>query len=558
MPAFVEPSVLTLLTWAVLWGQFTGLGLLALRAVNRGARHSETVFSYFWVGLAATLAWLQIWSLWLPISWLALVAPFCLGVVGWIAPPLPAVRQVVRAWRRWQLALATALIVLWAAVTAQAPLDVYDAGTYHLSALRWASTYPVVPGLGNLNPALGLSSSLFLYLASLSVGNLAGFHIAIGLLFVVLLVELSVAALRRPTTFHAWLAGLLILPTLVFIGINGLSTTTYDAGGFVLGLVMTRRLMRLLDQQRLSRSGATIALFVIASLAFGAITVKIANAPFSGACVALAVGVVLSKHKRTLVPTIGLIAALALIQLGPWLMRNAVLTGYLLYPIPVFGLPFDWTMPEATVRAYRDTLSDFARVHGPNFEGASAGFAWLGIWLARNWRDVVPPALIGLLAGTVLLMYAPRRLNQKCLILIPLWIGFVAWFISSPDPRYAAAVLWLVGVVPLAFCVASISGTRRIVLLVAFIAIVEMPNVSYLLKLVQLTSAIVSGEFVDTPDVPTVPLSVTVTNSGLKVYGPPDYTDQVWDAPLPTSFWRPDPNLRTRCADSLGCGFAVH
>lgn len=254
------------------------------------------------------------------------------------------------------------------------------------------------------------------------------------------------------------------------------------------------------------------------------------------------------KHARPSRPhvtaALAITASLAIALIGPWLMRNAILTGYPLYPLPLMPLPFDWTIPAGTVRAYRDVLSDFARIHGSNFVGASTSLAWVGPWLARSWRDVAAPVVIGLVAPLALFVTAPRLargLGIKWLSLLPLWIGVLAWFISSPDPRYAKALLWLTGAVPLAFCMAATPHPGRVLLALVFVAAVEMPNASYLLRLVQISSAIVSGQFAGEPELPDVPLSVSVMNSGLHVYGPSGQSDQVWDAPLPASAWRPDP-----------------
>ena len=139
LPPFVGPSLVTLLAWTVLFVQFTGLGMLALRTVKRGAPHAESVLSCFWVGLAATLAWLQVWSLWLAVSWVALIVPTLVGGVGWVTAPHQIYGGLIQS-RRWPVALGILALLVWATVAAQAPLDVYDAGTYHLSALRWAST----------------------------------------------------------------------------------------------------------------------------------------------------------------------------------------------------------------------------------------------------------------------------------------------------------------------------------------------------------------------------------------------------------------------------------
>ena len=49
------------------------------------------------------------------------------------------------------------------------PLNI-DSGRYHFESMRWAASYPIVPGLGTLRRQFSLNSAYFLYVAMLDVG----------------------------------------------------------------------------------------------------------------------------------------------------------------------------------------------------------------------------------------------------------------------------------------------------------------------------------------------------------------------------------------------------
>jgi hypothetical protein len=562
-PSLVSSTVITLVAWVLLAFQFIGVGWCFSVACVQSRANAESVLKKFWLGLAATLAWLQLWSLWLPTSWLAMLPLLAVAAVGWVMSRRAVGMRLRCLIRRPGAVLGVGALAIWAAITAQAPLTLYDAGFYHLQSLRWIATYPTVPGLGNLNPMLGIASSMFLYLDAVTVADIHGFHIGIALLLLVLLLDLVVRAMRQPRSLSSLVAMLMILPTCIFVGIAGLATTMYDAGSFILSLLMTLRLLEIVDRQQPSRSELLDSVLVVTALGFAAITIKIANAAFCAGCIVLLLWLALRRHGlrgRLMREVLVLISALGVVQLGPWLLRNVVLTGYPLYPLPILRVAGDWSMPDASVRAYRDLVSDFARVHGPDFVGASRNFDWLGGWLAISWRDGAVPLVLGVLAVTGVACAAPRlarRLGQRWLVLAVLWFGVLAWFFSAPDPRYAGALLWLVGAVPVAFWIRSVPRIAGILVGVVFIAAVEMPNASYLTDLLQLTGDVATNQFAGAADVPQVPLTMWTTSAGLQIYGPPAGTDQIWDAPLPASPWSPDPNLQQRCAESLQCGFTL-
>lgn len=554
MPPFLLPAAGTLLGWLVLSTLFVGLGWLALRVLG-----GQTTGAAFWLGFALVLAYLQLWSLWLPLEPLALLPLVPLAALGWLAR---GARQLVGCAGRHRRALAVvAGAGVLATIPAQGPLIVYDAGLYHLAAIRWAATFPATPGLGNLMPALGLSSSVFLYLAAISTAPLPGFHLGLGLLMFALLVDLSWAASRsRPDMAPAaagadrYLALFMILPLLGTAGAVGFSTTQYDVANDVLAIVIVRQLYAMLNAPRTS-GGLCAQALVVTALACAMVTVKISTAVFAVSSIVFAAALLrpLPIRPRLLAQ----MAGLCLLFVAPLLARSTLMTGWPLYPEPVFGVAADWAMPADVVQRYRDILADFARVHGPGFENASQSWSWIGAWLARNAGAVFPPLVFAFgTPAAVWLRYreAARLMGRRWLVLVPVWTALVVWFVTAPDPRYAHLLLWLAGVIPLAFLVAVLRAHGRAVALGAFIVAFQVADGAWLLALAPETFSVLSSRVV--PSVLAPPLAIYSTASGLQLYTPVD-GDQMWDAPLPATPY-PQPALRLRCPDSLACGFSVH
>lgn len=300
----------------------------------------------------------------------------------------------------------------------------------------------------------------------------------------------------------------------------------------------------------------------VALLGFAAVTVKISIAVFVATALALTLFVVLGQtsreRRRHLAVHPGLCLGIGITVVGPWFVRNVILTGYPLYPEPSFGLQFDWSMPPAAVRDYREVLSDFARVRGPEFHRATRTLNWWSPWLAASWRDSIAPLFIAIATPAAMLILdrkLVRKLGRRWLVLLPIWLALVFWFLTAPDPRYAGSLLLLAAGVPVAFWLPSLPRLARVAALVLACAAVEMPNGSYLIGLAQVPAAVVTGQFAGQEDPPTEALSVFTTDSGLQVYVPVE-GDQAWDAPLAATPY-PKPALRLRCPRTLACGFAV-
>ncbi|MFC1452294.1 LIC_10190 family membrane protein, partial [Verrucomicrobiota bacterium] len=171
--------------WTLLAFAFCGIGLLVRRLFALRLRDGRGVLQSFWVGWSVSLVFLQLWHLVLPVSSWALAAVSLAGALG-VAWNAGDIRRL--AWRRPGRTAAWAAVWMalaaWMANHSVMQPRIYDSGFYHLAAVRWISTYPIVPGLANLSQMLGFNNSSFLYAAMLDAGPFAhrSHHVASGLI----------------------------------------------------------------------------------------------------------------------------------------------------------------------------------------------------------------------------------------------------------------------------------------------------------------------------------------------------------------------------------------
>ena len=210
-------------TWVLITVVLIGLGSVLLKLFEIDL----SLIDAFWMGIAVSIAILEIWNLLLSVTGSATALLFCFGILGWITN-----RSVL--WNRLSLGLRTSrwlillqiAVVLFLALRAVGPCIHYDTGLYGASAVQWILTYPTVLGLANLYGRLGFNSSAYLCLAALDTGVWKGlsFHLFTGYLMAAMCFTILPAcvrvARRCPKSAADWFQCVLAIP-LIFCVLRG-------------------------------------------------------------------------------------------------------------------------------------------------------------------------------------------------------------------------------------------------------------------------------------------------------------------------------------------------
>lgn len=605
-----------LVTWAVVASLLTGVGLAAARLVT-GPRpvHADRVFVAFWLGYATVIGLLQLWHFVLPIQWPALVvvAAAGLGGLAWSLPALGAWVRGAVARRRRLLGVIT-LAALWLANLALGPGDAHDSGLYHYSVIDWSRAFPLVPGLGNLSPALSLNNSSLLFTALLDVGPWSGRveHVASGQLLVVLAAQAITAAARLPRRLRGEdvFAALLLVPVVMLAFSKEMTSPKTDLPQALVLYAATWAMIGLLARRDADDAAATTGRVVfIATMAATAVCLKLSAATFAAAAGA----VVLVAWWRGARPSarwarrgIAWSAAWGVLLVAPWAARNVVMNGYPLYPGTALPVDVEWRVPEPVVTELvgeirrhgqgglalwvyeslaQSPLRFYARLIDPPYDDRDGvrGLNWVRPWFfalpASSAIEVVLPALVALGAGAwVALVRLRRRGGARgrgaaiAWALLPPLAGVAFWLWASPEPRYAYGMMWALAGVAVAAAVESVplgddGARRRGTRLLVLIALLLVPTIAYraaVLRVLRTVNPLQQMPFrAGGPDrglhpLPTPELTVQQTRWGLALFVPTGNDTQCWRSPLPCIGWPPfDPDLRLRVEGDLGRGFVI-
>jgi hypothetical protein len=367
---------------------------------------------------------------------------------------------------------------LWLANRALAAALDYDLGLYHLNAIAYALKFGAVPGLGNVHIRLGAGDAHLLLVAFLEHGPWAGAapHLANGLLVSLLFVEVASRFVLRPATppvgaFTRRLALLLVPAAVAVVGAGSgyrLSSPNLDLATFVLVAVGALYLAECFESG-FGRGSAVVtstACFALAS----------ATRPLYWLTTAFAIGALAIGTRRF--RSVGLACALPSVLLLGWAARQAVLSGYPFFPTTIGGLPVDWRVPAAAVRAQNRVNDAWARWPGKGPDQVFGSWHWLSVWWHKRVRDFDVVAPLTLLASLVpsLLVRSPdraRRTAPMLVVLLPAVAVLLVWFFLAPDPRFAFAPVWLVPVALVAWALPDAVARPRAVVLLAAAVVAE-------------------------------------------------------------------------------------
>jgi len=553
-----------LAVWAAISLVLIGLGSVPLKLFG----NCRSLVDSFWMGLAVSVAFLELWNLFLPVCSPATLALLGAGLFGLIinrASLLVPLRSALQA-GRW---LISALMAL----RATGPCRHYDTGLYGASAVRWLATYPVVPGLANLHGRLGFNSSVFLCLAALHQGFYKDleYHLLPGLLLSAIWFTILPACFRLARGLVGppsdWFHCILAIPMSFWATRAQIVGTLTDEPATVACLVATGILF---DEVHLAHGAhdatrrpiSLARLFVAASLYSLAVAFKESTAIFAALGWIMAFGLAFSKARPdpTARPRLAAILAVSILIVVPWLARGIILAGYPFYPSAAFAFPVDWKVSPAAAHYDFIWVQSWGRIPDvPLF--ATRGFGWFPIWLNRSIRNrsaFQVPLLISAIGLTTALIFRARE--NLCPSLASLWLlvpsvaALIFWFFASPDLRFAQFAIWTLAGVLGSWGIAAAGlrlGAARShrLALAAILALLFWCQISFGWQ-ESLDSISASA-----PLAPLQPAAVLPrqTSSGFSVYVPA-VGNQCWDAPLPCTPYF-DESLRLRNGPSLRQGF---
>lgn len=555
-----------------------GWGLSFLRLLRFGRDPEVDAFQLCWIGLGALSVYLFWWHLFAAVDVWCMALSFIPAFFGLkallekrIARSTASLPQSLPG-RQIVLAGMIFLLSITAIASVARGLNAYDTLLYHLQSVRWNNEYAAVPGLANLHIRLGTNSAWHLLAALVNHGPMAERSAwimpgMINVFFAGYLIHLIIVVreIRLTTRMFA----LIVLPFPLREAVYSSPGLYFDLPAQYLLIASIIEWLRCADRVPANRQDRLFCM--LPALACGALSFVIKPIGFPTLlCMTSIFFFYMAREVKSgegIKRAVQTFALPGLLILG-WVARNAILSGWLLFPLPVLALPVDWRVPLATssdlhqdqiqtVEGQKQIIKAWARNPGPAYtEAIGASFqAWFPGWYERNkaafeLRWLWPS---GVILFFVLFLVGRSSVHRRDLILSILAISQIAfWLLQAPDLRFGAGLLWIWLAVPASVLLGR-PGSRWPVKFSWLSGLAAVCILSYGF-LTNLPGHLSKSKWTLGKS-GTLPLQrIELNGSGSLTVFVPVHDDRVGDAPLPSTPY-PSVFLEARVPGDLSKGF---
>lgn len=315
----------------------------------------------------------------------------------------------------------------------------YDTGLYHAQAIRWIEEYGVVPGLGNLQMRLAYNSAFMSLQALFSLKWLVGqsLHSLNGFFcFIALTWALTTIRFKDTEKRKAWqTSDLLKIAMVIYIMLERrhISSCGTDILSMLLLLYISTKWCEVAEKKEKSLNPCCF----LCLLSVYAVTVKL-----SAAVLVLLViypAYLLIKEKEYKKIAGNLFAGIMIVL--PFLIRNVIISGYLIYPyagIDLFNV--DWKMDKAVLEMDRQDITMFGRGITNVDEYGKTLAEWLPDWfMIKEWSDkliIICGVVAAIAVCCQLVRYLRSRNYAKSVFFTVSIGGLLFWMMSAPLMRY--------------------------------------------------------------------------------------------------------------------------
>lgn len=440
-------SVMAIWLYMLLTCYVTGFACIRAIAGKNRLREWNGV-DYLYTGVAAVTVYAQIFSIFAGVG---LVANFVLlFICGWciwtcrkeLPEQLYAVRQTFTLGK---VIVALLLFVLFAYGASRGIIH-YDTGLYHAQSIRWIEELGVVPGLGNLHSRLAYNSSAFCLSALYSMAFLGGqsYHCCAGFL-AFLLALVCTQAFYRGRPARPLLSDFARVIAVYYL-LNVFDEMVSPASDYFMVLLVFYIVIRWLELTE-REENSYLPYAVLCVMCVCVLTVKLSGALLL--LLTLKPAVMMIRENR--IKDILKFLCLGIATVLPFLARNVILSGWLVYPFTAIDLfNFDFKIPKGMADYDAREIQVWGRGLKDVASYDDSVWQWLPQWI-RGLDNTDKLFLVLAASGVLILLFLIlytivwRRWELLSFLHIAgtLSACFLFWLLSAPLIRYGCVFLWL-------------------------------------------------------------------------------------------------------------------
>lgn len=445
--------LMVLFSWIIICGAALLFGKAITDSVYKDRRETMGCPDiYIMTGIIFLNVYAQLFSLFYKVAGIACTI---LGTMGIVLFCVWAYRQVRRGkaygifpgctWEKPDYRRVAALLFCFALTlvwTTRSPGQ-YDTGLYHAQAIRWVEEYGVVPGLGNLHMRLAYNSAFMSLQALFSLGwllgqslhTLNGFFCLAALFYALSTVRLWGEKSRRTSDFLKCVAVFYVVQKCHDIASSGT-----DIEAMLLMLYIFIKWSEYMEREE--KDGVLYGYLCLVSVY--AATVKLSAA--STALLALYPLYLFIREKNGKAIFSHVAAGVGILL--PFLIRNVVISGYLVYPYAGLDLFHpDWKMDEAVLLSDSLDIKMFARGLRSAAEYDNSLIGWIPKWFVNQNAGNRVLIVVGAVCVPVILYLFGKNLKERNYVRAVFFgtgvLNLFFWFFTAPHMRYGEPYIYV-------------------------------------------------------------------------------------------------------------------
>lgn len=420
------------LSWLLAVLSWLPIGLFVLSSLNvkRRDRAIRDFIIAMLVGAAINASILGTFSLFMPLT--TKVAWIVAGVttIPFIPRFMQGIGSVIIRIKSWSILswIGFAAFLFITIKTSLLPTLNNDSGLYYIQFMEWINSYAAVPGLANLHDRFGFNSNWHLLSAAFNSNNLNA------LLFALMGLGGFQAANSMITKKSVGFAIYALLPITMFLLLRFLTSTAPDLPATLIPMVY---FTYLISERKKSSLPLLVLLIAFAS------TVKLLSVLHVIAILPVVAWTIAKKDYKA----VGLAVVAGLVVSVPWLARNVIQTGYLVFPMESIDLfSFDWKVPNELVANARKMVDTHARTGSYDLSNYGKPMSeWFPFWKSVQSKTVLAFLGIAGINSILMLLISLFQLSKKkrtdqatinLFVSLTVIASFAFWWMSGPNPRF--------------------------------------------------------------------------------------------------------------------------
>lgn len=369
---------------------------------------------------------------------------------------------------------AVFLLILVCAYFTSRGSYISDTNLYHAQCIRWLEEYGILKGLANIQSRAAYNSSSFCLSALFSMKYIFGqsMHALQGFTALLLgTVCLDIGNIfRRKKTL---LSDFVRLGAIYYLSLLHREIMS-PSSDFAVMLTLFYIVIAWLDLlEREEASTVPYALLCVAGVY--TVTLKLT----AGLILILVIKPVVMLVKEKKWKEIATYLLLGLLIITPYLIRNVVISGWLIYPLSALDLfDVDWKVPAQLVDADSYQIRIWGKgIHDYELYGGVTKWwpNWFRTILSSTEKGLIlADAAALLLLGLMLLKHLRDKKSgewDKLLVMMTVAASFLFWQFSAPLTRYGYAYILMLTLLVFGEMYIRLLGDRRQMVLLAMISI---------------------------------------------------------------------------------------